>query len=130
MEARMLTTWRRKAAEITVLMLVMAGAMALARAGDLNGAWQFMVKIGGQAGSPTVTFKVDGEKLTGHYSSAVLGEHDLTGEVKGRTFTFKITTDLVGEVTYAGTLQDDDTLKGTVSAGGAGEGTFTAERKK
>lgn len=126
----MLARCGRRAALTIVWTLVVATAMVLARAGDLNGTWLFAVQISGQTGSPTVTFKVDGEKLTGHYSSAVLGEHDFTGEVKGRGFTFKFTADPIGEVTYVGTLQDDDTLKGTVAAGGVGEGTFTGTRKK
>src|SRR5262249_40057419 len=129
MEAHMSALWGRKAAQMAILILLVSSAAALARAGDLNGTWLFAVKIGGQTGSPTVSFKVDGEKLTGHDSSTVLGEHDFTGEVKGRAFTFKFTADQIGEVAYAGTLQDDDTLKGTVTAGGVGEGTFTGTRK-
>jgi len=32
-------------------------------------------------------------------------------------------------VTYAGTIEDKDTLKGTLDLGGMAQGTFTAIRK-
>ena len=88
-------------------------------------------QVGGQAaGTPTVTLKVDGEKLTGRYSSQVLGEIDFTGKVKDKTFTFSLTIDGIGAVAYEGSLLPDDTLKGTISLAGLGEGSFTGVRKK
>ena len=38
---------------------------------DVSGAWAMQIDIGGNAGTPTVTLKQDGEKLTGTYSSQV-----------------------------------------------------------
>jgi len=83
-------------------------------------------------GTPTVTLKQDGEKLTGHYSSQTLGEADLTGSVKGTDIKFSFSADLQGTslvVTYTGTVESKDSLKGTVDLGGIAQGTFTAKRQ-
>jgi hypothetical protein len=72
-----------------------------------------------------------GEKLTGHYSSEALGEADLTGTVKGRDIVFSFTANVQGMaigVTYAGTIEASDAMKGRVTLGGLGDGTFTAKR--
>jgi hypothetical protein len=102
------------------------------KAVDVTGAWALEVTIsGGGTGTPTVTLKQDGEKLTGHYSSAVLGEHDVTGSVKGNAVTFMFEGSLEGttvKVTYSGTA-DKDTMKGTVTLGDLADGTFTAKKK-
>jgi len=99
---------------------------------DLTGKWAFSVTTDGGTGTPTVTLKQDGDKLTGHYSSAVLGEADLTGTVTGKDIKFSFKADAQGtalEVTYTGTVEDKDSLKGTVDLGGLGQGTFTAKRQ-
>jgi len=99
---------------------------------DITGAWQLQIEIGGgTTGTPSVTFKQDGEKLTGHYSSQVVGEHDITGSIKGNAFTFEFTASFDGnavKVTYSGTVEKD-TLKGTVKFGDLGDGTFSGKKK-
>jgi hypothetical protein len=70
--------------------------------------------------------------LTGHYSSPLLGEADLTGTVKGQAIEFSMTVNVQGNslsVTYAGTIEDTNTMKGKVNFAGLGEGTFTGKRK-
>jgi hypothetical protein len=99
---------------------------------DVSGTWAFTVQTSMGTGSPTITLKQDGEKLTGHYSSATLGEADLTGSVKGKDLKFTFTANVQGTslvVTYTGTIEDKDTLKGTLDLGGMAQGTFTAIRK-
>jgi hypothetical protein len=99
---------------------------------DLTGKWTFTVTTDAGTGEPTVTLKQDGEKLTGHYSSQVLGEADLTGTVKGDKIEFAFTADAQGtklEVKYSGTVESKDALKGTLDLGGLGSGTFTAKRQ-
>ena len=49
---------------------------------DVTGAWAFAVEFGGGSGTPTMTFKQDGEKLTGQYVGQ-LGEAPLSGTLKG-----------------------------------------------
>jgi hypothetical protein len=99
---------------------------------DISGAWAFQIEIpGGGTGTPTVTFKQEGEKLSGTYSSQVLGDQQLTGSIKGNAFTFGFEASVQGttfKVTYTGTVEKD-TMKGTAVFGELGEGTFTAKKK-
>src|ERR687889_109051 len=93
----------RAAALLAVVVLcgaVTAGAQAAKV--DVTGKWTFAVETGAGSGTPTMTFKQDGEKLTGHYSGQ-LGEAELTGTVKGQDITFKFTVDAQGnmlDITY------------------------------
>jgi hypothetical protein len=115
----------------------MAGAAATTgtvqadKPADVSGAWAIVIDLGGQTGTPTVTLKQDGEKLTGTYSSQVLGEQQLTGTIKGNDITFGFQASFDGnavKVTYTGTV-DKDTMKGSVSFGDMGGGTFTGKKK-
>jgi len=99
---------------------------------DVTGKWAFTVETGAGSGNPTVTLKQDGEKLTGHYSSATLGEADLTGTLKGMDISFSFSADAQGtalKVTYTGTIDGKDAMKGKVDLGGMAEGTFTAKKQ-
>jgi hypothetical protein len=99
---------------------------------DVTGKWLFSVETDAGTGTPTVTLKQDGEKLTGHYSSANLGEADLSGSVKGQDITFTFSANAQGtslQVTYTGKIENKDSLKGTVDLGGMAQGTFTAKRQ-
>jgi hypothetical protein len=108
-------------------------AITSAQAGkvDVTGKWVFAVETAAGSGTPTMTFKQDGEKLTGHYSGQ-LGEADLTGTVKGQDISFKFTVDVQGQTlnaVYTGTVDSKDSMKGKVDLVGLGEGTFTAKRQ-
>ncbi len=97
---------------------------------DVSGTWAFQVEFSGGSGTPTMTFKQDGEKLTGHYSGQ-LGEAPLAGTIKGNTIEFVIDIDVQGtaaHIVYTGTVEKD-TMKGAVTLGEFGEGTFTAKKK-
>jgi hypothetical protein len=112
--------------------VVMAGQNANVSGIDVTGTWTFQVETSAGAGTPTVTFKQDGDKLTGHYSSGQLGEVDFTGTVKGKDISFSFGTDVQGlhiDVTYAGTIESNDAMKGTVKLGDLGNGTFTGKRQ-
>jgi len=116
-----------------ILALVAALAMPAAAQGvNVTGKWVFDVQTGGGSGQPTVTFKQDGEKLTGHYSSQTLGEADFTGTVKGNAVQFTFNAEAQGQqidVAYSGTV-DGNTMKGTVNmAGGQLTGTFTGKKQ-
>lgn len=79
---------------------------------------------------PTVTLKQDNEKVTGHYSSQALGEADVTGTIKGQQIEFGFNVEVQGfplQVHYTGTVKGD-TMKGKVSLGELGDGTFTGKR--
>ena len=131
-------TTRTLTRAVCAALLAAAASIALAAQApaakiDLTGAWTFTVSVDGAvSGTPTVTLKQEGEKLTGHYSSGQLGEADLTGSVKGTAITFSFGTDVQGthlDVTYTGTIDGKDSMKGKVNLGGLGEGTFAAKKQ-
>ncbi len=99
---------------------------------DVAGAWALTVETAQGTGTPSVTFKQEGETLTGTYSSQVFGEHQVTGTVKGHAVTFGFTGSVEGNtftVTYSGTVEKD-TMKGKATFGDLGEGTFTGRKKQ
>ena len=129
-------TARRALVLAAMALAILAGSAAAQTqapaAIDVTGAWAFDVQTQAGAGAPQVTFKQDGENLTGHYSSALLGEADLKGTVKGQAIEFSMTLNVQGNslvVTYSGTVEDTNTMKGKVTFAGTGEGTFTGKRK-
>lgn len=114
------------------VLVVGMSASALAQAKtDVTGTWTFQVETSGGSGSPTITFKQDGEALTGTYEGQ-LGKANLKGTVKGQAITFSFTVDVQGQtadVVYAGTVEKNS-MKGTVNiGGGAATGTFTATKQ-
>ena len=118
---------------VTAVVLViglLATAQLGAQATNVSGEWAFTVTTDQGAGNPVITFKQDGEKLTGKYAGQ-LGNADLTGTVKGSAIHFTFTLDLQGQqapVTYDGTVEKN-TMKGKMDIGGMVNGTFTATKK-
>lgn len=98
-------------------------------AATLTGTWAFEVHHSAGTSTPTVTITQTGEKLTGKYVGSY-GESVLTGTIKGAEFTFslEIGTEQKVTVVYTGTL-DGNAVKGSVTMGEMGEGTFTGKRK-
>ena len=120
------------AAVIMAAFLAVPAAQTAQAKFDVTGIWAFEVQTENGTGTPTVTFKQDGEKLTGHYSSQYLGEADLTGTVKGQAIEFVVAANVQGnaiELAFAGIVENKDSMKGKVSFAGMGEGTFTGKRK-
>ena len=100
---------------------------------DLTGNWSFTVVYEGGQGSPTVRLAQKGDSLSGKYISQAFGELDLGGWVKGKEFGFAMTTSAGGDpftMTFEGTIESKDALKGSVDLGGNGTGTFTARRQR
>jgi len=126
-------TWSSVALLCLVAALPTAPLMAQAPAAlNVTGKWIFSVTSDAGTGTPTVTLTQKGDSLTGHYSSQALGERELKGSVKNDKITFALATEIQGTaltVTYAGTIEDTNTMKGTVDFGGYGGGTFTAKRQ-
>jgi hypothetical protein len=97
---------------------------------DVTGTWIFQVETDAGSGSPTFTFKQDGENLTGTYKG-LFGEAAVAGTVKDSaiSFSFKVNSQgIEGVMTYTGTVEGD-TMKGKVTLSEIGEGTFTAKRQ-
>jgi hypothetical protein len=118
-------------AAVASSIVTLAAVALLAQQANVTGSWRFSVTTTGGTGMPTVTFKQDGEAVTGHYSSETLGEADFKGTVKGNAIRFTFNTSVQGQqvdVVYEGTV-DKDTMKGSLAiAAGQVTGTFTGQR--
>jgi hypothetical protein len=114
---------------ITMLASAALAGAALAADANVTGEWDFTVETQAGTGSPHFSLKQDGTALSGTYKGQ-LGEAPVSGTVKGNdvTISFKVNaqgTDLA--ITYSGTVEGD-TIKGKVSLGELGEGTFTGKK--
>ena len=127
-----LISLRRTALAIATALAVMASVVQAGQAKvDVSGTWVFDVQTDAGPGTPTMTFKQDGEKITGHYTGT-FGEADLTGSVTGSDITFSFTADFQGmplTSTYKGTIESATSMKGTLEITAVGAGTFTAKKK-
>ena len=97
---------------------------------NISGAWAVTVETDQGSGSPSFTFKQDGEKLTGTYKG-MFGEAPLQGTVKGNEINFSVKVNAQGTditVEYKGTIEKDS-MKGTVKLGEMGAGTWTGKRQ-
>ena len=97
---------------------------------SITGTWAFEVHHSAGVSTPTVTINEKDGKLSGKYAGSY-GESELTGSIKGAEFTFSVevgTTEQKVTLVYTGTL-DKDSMKGSVTLGEMGEGTFTGKRK-
>ncbi len=114
----------------TALVIALVGAVEASAQMSLSGAWTFTVDLDGSITYPAVTLVQDGETLTGHYSSEGLGENDITGTVSEMKITITFSADpglgQVIDVVYAGTIDEEGMISGTLDLGGLAQGTFTA----
>ncbi len=122
----------RRRFTLAVFALVLAAVTSgRAQTVDVTGDWAFTVETGMGSGSPVITFKQDGEKLTGTYDGQP-GTANFTGTVKGTAIQFSFTLNAQGQevdVNYTGTV-DGKSMKGAVAmAGGQLSGTFTGTKK-
>jgi hypothetical protein len=100
---------------------------------DLSGTWNVSVELPNMTATPTLVLKQDGEKLTGDYVSTQYGKFPITGTVKGSDVTLSFVMNIEGNalnVAYAGTVDKDGALSGTVTYGDLASGTFSASKKK
>ena len=98
---------------------------------NISGAWAFAVETAAGSGSPTFTFKQDGENLAGTYKGQ-FGEAPLTGTVNGSDVKFTVKVNAQGQditIIYTGKIENKDNMKGNAAFGELGEGTWTAKRK-
>jgi len=110
---------------------------ARAGAANITGTWAFSVDYGEPIKQPqTFVFKQEGENLTGSYSGP-LGEHKVTGAVKGdkAVFGFEFTSQSKGtgtyKITYTGTIESPTRMTGAVeNSFRETRGKWTATKKK
>ena len=95
------------------------------------GVWNCSLELDVIRGQPTLTFKQDGEKVTGTYTGRY-GDSPLAGTVKDRRINFVVTINAEGTQssgTFEGTVEGDR-MGGAVNFEGGGEGTWTATRAR
>jgi hypothetical protein len=130
-----MTTISRLTALVVAVLVCSVATMVAGQTNkvDVSGVWVFTVESAAGKSNPTLTFKQEGEKLTGQYSSQLMGQADLTGTVKGQAIEFVVSANVQGtaiDLKYSGSVDSKDSMKGTLSAGDFGNGTFTGARKQ
>ncbi|HEY7502155.1 MAG TPA: hypothetical protein VH740_26785 [Vicinamibacterales bacterium] len=110
--------------------IMLTAAVALEPA-KVAGKWNGRLQLESVSGSPVLTFKQDGEKLTGTYQG-YYGVTPLEGTIKEKEIAFAVTFNIEGTKTqgiFTGTV-DGDSMGGRVEFEGAGSGTWSAVRAK
>ncbi|HEX4973581.1 MAG TPA: hypothetical protein VFV69_21250 [Steroidobacteraceae bacterium] len=114
---------------ITMLASTAVAAAVFAADANVAGEWDFAVETQAGTGTPHFSLKQDGSNVTGNYKGQ-LGEAPVTGTVKGNELTINFKVSAQGSeiaITYVGTVEGD-TIKGKVTLGEMGEGTFTGKK--
>lgn len=99
---------------------------------DVTGKWAFTVQSDVGTGTPAVTFKQVGDTISGRYSSQSLGERDFTGTLKNGKIEFSFTAETGGQaftMSFSGTVESKDAMKGAIDFSGFATGTFTGKRQ-
>src|SRR5688572_30704888 len=113
----------------TAILMLLSAVLVSAAPADIAGQWQFTVELAVGTGRPLVTFKQDGEKITGTYEGRY-GKSNLEGTVKENHVEFTVTMVAEGTTvsgTFTGTYENDR-MSGDVEYEGAGDGTWAAVR--
>jgi hypothetical protein len=113
--------------KLIVLAVLISAALTL-RGADLTGTWSAAVVLDAGNGTATFNFKQTGEALSGTYTGT-FGQAQVIGTVKGDQAEWSFENDQVGKVAYKGVLDGAGKMKGSVTYGQLGAGTFTAEKK-
>ena len=114
-------------------LLTLAALRAFAADAGITGTWtaSFDSQVGQQ--TYTYTFKVEGDKLTGH-SKSNFGESELTeGKVDKDNVHFVENLDYQGmalRIVYEGKIVSPDEIKFKRDVGGQGGEEFSAKRQK
>lgn len=100
---------------------------------DVTGTWAFTVQSPAGTGSPSVTFKQAGDTLTGEYKSNALGTHGFKGTLKDGKISFAFDAESGGQqftMSFTGTVDDKDNMKGSIDFSGMATGSFTGKRQQ
>ena len=122
----------KKAIFLSVLafgMLMASSIGAAAQTTSVAGDWDASMNTPGGAVAIKLTFKVDGEKLTGTVKRSS-GELPLAGTIKGSDISFSYTVNYNGNdltLTFTGKVTGD-TISGNVSFGGQADDGWSAKR--
>ena len=120
---------RMKVSALVAAFLVAAPLAALAQTTNVAGAWDLTLSTPQGENTVNVTFKQDGDKLTGTLSSP-MGEVALTGTAAAGNLKATANMDVQGmalEMAFTGKVAGD-TIDGMVKVGDFGEFPFTGKR--
>jgi hypothetical protein len=110
-----------------------SAASAQAAKTDVTGKWSFTVESPAGTGTPTVTFKQQGDTISGRYISQALGEKDFTGTLKDGKISFSFDAESGGQaftMLFTGALDGADAMKGSIDFSGMATGSFAGKRQK
>jgi hypothetical protein len=106
------------------LIVLLAIFAATALAADINGTWKATAEGPNGSMERTFIFKVEGSKVTGETTSAMMGKSTITdGKIDGDSVTFTITGKLGDneiKLNYTGKIKDNEIVFES-SAGGGGQ---------
>lgn len=108
---------------------IFLAALVAGETANVSGKWEVRVEGVGAPRTQTFDLKQKGDQLTGVYSGKH-GESKVTGTVKDSAVEFEmriIEDERIVTVHYSG-LASDDGIKGTVTFGDLGKGTWVASR--
>jgi hypothetical protein len=109
--------------------LMLSGILFAAGGANLSGKWEVQVEGYGAPRTQKFELKQTGEGLSGTYAGK-FGESKVTGTVKDSAVEFEmrvIEDERIVTVHYTGTASDEG-IKGTVTFGDLGKGTWVASR--
>ena len=117
---------------IVLLVIAIIGiTTAFGQAAEVKGKWDASIETQQGPMPVTLTFAVEGEKITGTLSSA-RGDLDVAGTISGSEIKFSGSFDMGGQsiaLNFAGKVEGDS-MSGTVDFGGMGGGNWSAKRAK
>ena len=115
---------------MAALCIAAAGLVSAAPLAPANiaGQWQFTVELAVGTGRPLVTFKQDGEKITGTYHG-MYGPADVTGTIKLAEVTLSVTVH-GSTAHFSGKLTSATRMSGMVTGTSDQPRKWSAEKKK
>lgn len=114
---------------IGIILAGLPGIMLAAGGSDVSGKWEVQVEGYGAPRTQKFDLKQKGEALSGIYEGK-FGESKVSGTVKDSAVDFEmsiIENEHIVTVHYTG-VASDDAIKGTVTFGDTGKGTWVASR--
>ena len=109
--------------------LVLSGVLFASGTANISGKWEVQVEGYGAPRTQKFDLKQKGEDVSGVYAGK-FGESKVTGTVKDSAVEFEmrvIENERILTVHYIGTASEDG-IKGTVTFGDAGKGTWVMSR--
>lgn len=112
--------------------IFLAPAAPLSAQVNMTGTWAMEVDVDGAVSNPELVLEQSGMAVTGRYTSAQLGEADVTGTIAGNEVTVVFEANVGGQsapVEYKGTVNAEGVWSGTFDLAGLAGGTFTATKQ-